>query len=268
MRGDQGPTQETSARLVMLRDVILNAMQAANMTVMRLESVEERVDGASADLLQTDWTDVRQKEPADQLVTAAKDLKGYAQEQIVQSLSLHEALSTTLEQITINMSTSSAVPYGHSSVAAAEMRDVGSSSVKLPPSCAAALLQQIRHMPELLFRPPAPPKTSPPVLELEEEEEEDIPAWYTDPDFLSGNYGTPDRGFPVFREEEWVDMDEDYARDDYHASQTTSAETRKTTAKTLVTPGGIDRYFGVNKSPKKQRPFTKKRTATKTGDFP
>ncbi|XP_071512557.1 uncharacterized protein [Panulirus ornatus] len=262
VKEDQGLTPETSVRLGLLRDVIAKAIQTANVTVIRLESVEERVEGVSSQLLQTDWTNLRQKEPADQLVTAAKDLKGYAQEQMIQSLKLHEALLTTLEHITINSSVARPHILAMETSLPVDENDAD-ITVKLPPSCTAALLQHVRNLPDL---PRVPTTTTHTIVEEEEDSEEDIPAWYTDPDFLSGNYGTPDRGFPVFREEEWIDMEEGYALEGHQAPHTTSSEPPRTRQKTVVTPGGIDRYFGVERTVSSQSLNGKQ--ASRTEDFP
>lgn len=158
-------------------------------------------------------------------------------------------------------------------------RAAESSTLKLPPSCTAAILEQVRNMPELQTWQPTPgaplsisgealadqPVAEEDVTEeyVEEEEEEDIPHWFTNPDFLSGNYGTPDLNLPVFREEDWVDMHEEYPQDDegwgdvadYHyrneepkisssASGPTASVTTTPRPKT-ITPGGVERYFGV-----------------------
>lgn len=154
--------------------------------------------------------------------------------------------------------------------------DTAEHTLTLPPVCTVALLEQVRNMQELQTRnttttvPPSPLPTSNDTVSDEPQDEEDeadgdtddyaeeaIPAWFTNPDFLSGNYGTPDRHLPVFREEDWVDMHEEYPQDDEgwemkdYFSRDEEQDTKAsgpspvTSERKTVTPGGVDRYFGV-----------------------
>ncbi|XP_068241760.1 myosin-7-like isoform X2 [Palaemon carinicauda] len=293
---------EASGKLSEMHATILKIIEAANLTASRLENVEERIEGVSRTLLDIDWSNVRQKEPADQLVTAAKDLKGYARDQIIQSLNLYQALLTTLEQITL-LSQSSPDPqsptdevYWPSDVDFSfpiYLSDEGHAPIRethltLPRACTSALLDLLKSLPE--FKRSIPTTPAPPVRrskvrkskhgdEEEEYDDDDIPAWYTDPDFLSGNYGTPDLGYPVFREDEWRDMG-DYASDDYLFIErtstpepsvvTTSAPTTTVAPSTTsyphrIFPGGVDRFFGFKTTQSKS---TSKREVKLTEQLP
>ncbi|XP_066952697.1 paramyosin-like [Macrobrachium rosenbergii] len=294
---------ETSGKLGEVRDTILKIIEAANLTASRLENVEERIDGVSRTLLDIDWSNVRQKEPADQLVTAAKDLKGYARDQIIQSLNLYQALLTTLEQITL-LNQGPPVPPQGPSDGVYRPSDVGFSfpiylsdeghaparqtHLTLPSACTSPLVDLVRSLPEFQRRvpvTPAPPTRSSRAGKRKHEDEEedyddeDIPAWYTDPDFLSGNYGTPDLGYPVFREDEWRDMG-DYASDDYLFIERTSTPepsvvTTSTPTPTVaesttpyphrIFPGGVDRFFGFKTTQSKS---TSKREVKRGDQLP
>lgn len=245
---------ETNMKLGEVREVIIQTIEETNTTVAKLKSVEQRLDEVSSELVGTDWSDLRQKEPADQLVTTVKDLKGFAQEQIIQSLNLQETLLIILEHLTKNVSVSL---HKDNTGQTLNLMSDSAASLTLPPSCTAALLQQVRNMPQFQ----AAPQTTPATAE-DANAEDHIPAWYTDPDFLSGNYGTPDRGFPVFREEEWMDMDEDYARDDYNQHESSSSPPVTPTP----APAGVKRYFGIKKTTNAP-PLVSKKTNWKE-DFP
>lgn len=257
----------------LVQDVLLEAVEAANHTMARLEEVEGSVDDVAADLLSLEWTERRHKDAADQLLTAAKDLKGYSQEQIFQSLDLYSELMAVMElfnaSVTVSLSHGQAATHLHTP----PLELLGDAApLTLPPTCTAALLQQVRD----LQRSQTSAKTSAsyqPVADApsdhqgqqgqgearddqgEEAEEEDVPAWYTDPVFLSGNYGTPDRGLPVFREEDWVDMDDVYDMEPVPADTPAPAPiTTTTTTPSPATPppaqprpatGSVNRYFGV-----------------------
>lgn len=254
-----------------MQDAILEAVEVTNHTVARLEEVENYVDSVAADLLNTEWRDHHQKDTADQLVTAAKDLKGHAQEQILQSLDFYEILLMVLEQFNANASARASHDQPAASTTTPPLELLSdAASLTLPSTCTAALLQQITSMKTRQTSTLGNTDSTPlaganpgqqrqedrqeDVLEGEEagddreneEEEEDVPAWYTDPVFLSGNYGTPDRGLPVFREEDWVDMDNAY---DVEPDPTTSPPPPITTpAAALPKPGTtglVSRYFGV-----------------------
>lgn len=246
----------------LVQEVLFDAVEAANHTAERLEEVEGFVDDVTANLLSVEWWDRRQKDAADQLVTAAKDLKGYAQEQIIQSLDLYSELLAVLEQFNASISQGQAATP-------APMPPVDllgdATPIRLPATCTAALLQQVTDLQGSQTRTQANTPQQPYVHAApghqgqettgagqgEEREEEDVPDWYTDPVFLSGNYGTPDRGLPVFREEDWVDMDDDY--DTEPAAPTTSTPISSpvrpplpTTAPPRLATGGVDRYFGMS----------------------
>lgn len=261
VRRDQEFSAKTHTNLDEVREVILEATEEANITVSRLKSMEQRLEEVSSELVSTDWSDLRQKEPADQLVTAAKDLKGFAQEQIVQSFNLYDALMAALEQMPINGS----VKLQDTAVKSAQplkLMNDADTALTLPPSCTAALLEQVRSMPGLS----AAPHTTPASV-AESDSEDYVPAWYTDPDFLSGNYGTPDRGFPVFREEEWVDMDEDFERDGSNQRQSLSSPPITSTAPpTTAPPAVVNRYFGVKKST--NPPPLQPKQSSRRGAFP
>lgn len=254
----------------LVQEVLLDAVDAANHTVARLEEVEGFVDDVTVDLLNIEWTDRRQKDVADQLVTAAKDLKGYAEEQKIQSRELYSELLAVIEQFNASITISLSQGQAATPAPSPSLELLGDAApLRLPPTCTAALLQQVRelqrsetslhpHTPQQPLADAAPDhhenQQSEEVREgqreEEEEEEEDVPAWYTDPVFLSGNYGTPDRGLPVFREEDWVDMEDLYDTEPVAAPATTTTPPR-TTRPTPATPSprpatrGVDRYFGV-----------------------
>lgn len=255
-----------------VQDAILEAVEVTNHTVARLEEVEGYVDNVAADLLNTEWRDRHQKDSADQLVTAAKDLKGHAQEQILQSLDFYEILLMVLEQFNANTSVraSQDQPAAPTTTPPLELLS-DAAPLTLPSTCTAALLQQITSMkarqtialPNTDSTPLAgadpgqqgQEESQEDVLEGEEaeeegeneEEEEDVPAWYTDPVFLSGNYGTPDRGLPVFREEDWLDMDNAYDTEHAPTSPPPPATTTPATASARPgTTGLVSRYFGVS----------------------
>ncbi|XP_045115374.1 uncharacterized protein LOC123506974 isoform X2 [Portunus trituberculatus] len=251
-----------------MQNAILQAVDVTNHTVARLEEVEGYVDTVAADLLNTEWRDSRQKDSADQLVTAAKDLKGHAQEQILQSLDFYEILLMVLEQFNANSSVKASQdqPVASTTMPPLELLS-DAAPLTLPSTCTVALLEQItsmkmRQTSALANSDDTPLAGADPgqqgqeerqkdVLEEEEvedkgddeEEEEDVPAWYTDPVFLSGNYGTPDRGLPVFREEDWVDMDDAYDNESTPPPPPTT--TPATTSPRPGTTGLVSRYFGV-----------------------
>lgn len=259
----------------LVHDVLLEAVEAANQTVVRLEEVEGSVDDVTADLLSVEWTERRQKDAADQLLTAAKDLKGYSQQQIIQSLDLYSELMAVMDQFNASVTVRPSPGQADTPVHTPPLEMLGDAApLRLPPTCTAALLHEVRELQR--SQTSARLNTSQrPLVDAgqdqqgqrgpeaaregqgeEEGEEEEVPAWYTDPVFLSGNYGTPDRGLPVFREEDWVDMEDVYGMEPTAAAAAPAAQAASTAATTTTpstpssaTPrpatGGVDRYFGV-----------------------
>ena len=247
-----------------VQDVILEAVEAANLTVWRLEEVEEYVNNVAVHLLNTEWMDRQQKDSADQLVTAAKDLKGYAQEQILQSLDIYQIMLFVMEQFNARASVRAsqedqAVTTTFPPPLELLLSDAA-APLTLPSTCTAALLQQITNMKatQMSVSPnthDSQQNADPGQQEQEmrqqdvveeEEDEEDVPAWYTDPVFLSGNYGTPDRGLPVFREEDWVDMDDVYDTEPISTTPPPPPATPITASPRPAATGEVDRYFGVS----------------------
>lgn len=256
----------------LVQDVLLEAVEVANHTVARLEEVGGYVDDVTSDLLSVEWTERRQKDAADQLLTAAKDLKGYSQQQISQSLDLYSELMAIMDHFNASVTVMTSSEQNDTPVYTPPLEMLGDAApLTLPPACTEALLHAVNELQR--SQTSARLNTSQRALVdagqdqqgqrgpeatregqgEEEREEEEVPAWYTDPDFLSGNYGTPDRGLPVFREEDWVDMEDIYDMEPTAPAAAPVAFTAVTSA-TPPAPssapprpatGGVDRFFGV-----------------------
>lgn len=222
-----------------LKEVVMEGIESANLTVVKLEGLEEKVEDLSNELLETNWAYFQQKEPADRLTTAAKDLRGFVHDQILQTLNLHESLLAVFEQLTISNDghqQREAITTMHLEI---EHDSMEQGTFVLPSECTAALIQQVRSLPE--FQTSQQDRTTP-AAAVEEVPEDLSAVWFSGQDF-----GTPDRTFPLYGDHGWVDRQDDLSSDDDHDAESASGETTSSPTPSS-TPGGVDQYFGIFKN--------------------
>ncbi|XP_042875526.1 uncharacterized protein LOC122255428 isoform X2 [Penaeus japonicus] len=240
-RLEQDASSDSAGKIGRLKGAVLEGIESANLTIVKLEDLEEKVEELSVELLETDWAFFQQKEPADQLTTAAKDLKGFAQDQILQTLNLHESLLAILEQLAIRddlEQQGDAITTMHLEI---EHDALEQGTFVLPSECTAALIQQVRSLPE--FQAGHQDRTTPATAVVEDSEDRSA-VWFSGQDF-----GTPDRMFPLYRDNGWVDRQDDYSSDDSHDPESFPGETTTSPplSSTSAVPGGVEQYFGIFK---------------------
>lgn len=238
-RFEQHTSPASAGKFGKLKEAVMEGIESANLTVVKLEGLEEKVDDLSNELLETNWAYFQQKEPADRLTTAAKDLRGFVQDQILQTLNLHESLLAVLEQLTISNDVDQqqeAITTMHLEI---EHDSMEQGTFVLPSECTAALIQQVRSLPE--FQTNQQDRTTP-ATAVEGAPEDLSAVWFSGQDF-----GTPDRMFPLYGDHGWVDRQDDYSSHDDYDSESASGETTSSPTPSS-TPGGVDQYFGIFKN--------------------
>ncbi|CAL4081317.1 unnamed protein product [Meganyctiphanes norvegica] len=179
--------------------IISQAKENINETTTQLERVEERINNIRLSI-----TMPLLKEPVDELTTATKDIKGYISDQSTELSRLYRELSRYLKKLRDEDSPSDI------------LRDTPSlnfpvksgNSLNLSPECTASLIEQLKIINKGNSMEEISTDIDFPEEYDDDEDEDDIPAWYTDPVFLSGHYGTPDNTLPVFRDDEWFDIED------------------------------------------------------------
>lgn len=173
-------------------------VEEVNTTSDRLGAVASKVVQVQNRLISTNWEPLNdRKDLADQLLTTAKDLYGFARSQLQVLTDLRITVQRVLASkpiISVNQSlTLHDTDYGN--------------EIRLPLACTQALL------PLLTTQPAKSGSQSKNEEKIDDStDDENIPVWYTDPDIISGNYGTPQRRYPNYRDDDWDHYD-DYPQD-------------------------------------------------------
>ncbi|XP_076043207.1 uncharacterized protein LOC143026534 [Oratosquilla oratoria] len=214
---------------------------AADDASTRLQGVMHKIDSVKNRILTRDWILTGQKEYADDLLTAAKDLQGLAQDQVEALLTLQSTFVETDDNSTVLNNLEECLrqvdfdaligrlqeALSNTPVVKQIMADQGkkspsssypSTSRELAFSCHRAVVESLRSFPTNTSS--SSKSSSNPLSDLSADvsknvdegddddemyDEEDVPAWYFDPDILSGNFGTPDHEFPL-PELGWTDQ--------------------------------------------------------------
>ncbi|KAF2362155.1 hypothetical protein FHG87_007089 [Trinorchestia longiramus] len=186
----------SSTRESTLRDAWTDVVRGINSTSERLGVVAARVAQVQNRLLSTNLEPLSdRKDLADQLLTSAKDLYGYARHQ----LQILTDLRLTVQR-TLSIRTHS--DNSHTLLLTDSIAN-DRKEIVLPVECTEALRPLLHNQDNNAGNNIKSPKTT---------EDDSLPVWYTDPDIVSGNFGTPQRRFPNFRDD-WTDNYDDYHQD-------------------------------------------------------
>ncbi|XP_018024270.1 uncharacterized protein LOC108680025 [Hyalella azteca] len=194
-----------------LMEAWIQVVRGVNSTSDRLGAVAGRVAQVQNNLISTTWTALGdRKDLVDQLLTSAKDLYGYARNQL-------QVLSDLSFNIEKTLSSRPPPEIPSQSLTLRDFNPKSLTEVRLPHACTEALRPLLRFQAleenratDTVNGVKADRKAS---ASGNTDDDDAIPAWYTDPDIVSGNYGTPQRRFPSFREDDWPDQYDEYSQD-------------------------------------------------------
>ena len=222
------PAKTTLSQLLISneRDVKLawrNAITNVNTTSDRLGEVASRVAQVQSRLVTTNWAVADHKELGDQLLTAAKDLYGYARSQLFALNGFRNSMKTLIEtKLEVN---------GENLLYLVDERHPNTNQVTLPAACTEALIPLMRtnnrdQETQSLYENER--KISATEINAEHRTRADhysIPSPHTISALEANGQNTPESRFPEFNQDEWVDANDEYHQD-YHLQDEVEENTR------------------------------------------